>query len=309
MTLDNTQLTAPDSVTSVAEPEKPARQRNVSQKAVEGLLVKLTFSAEADCHQPYLEDNEVGAYDLSVDKSGNLLAVAIDVKSSFKDKAYIPCPQNLMTITTTGEYSLEVGARFYGGAVMIGHKRLRQIAKERLGRHEIFIAADYATGAFLHEETGSPVAVAIKTCNMPRVYAALRTIFPNAFIVACLNFESNKHRMRKKVIDEINLSGGVALAPRFSLKERFNGLVSFNDQAMFHENRDMVMENILNLIQYAQDLRQGEPADSGGKPPARPQKFPSISSKKSGAAKSSASKSKKKPISRKPSACPQEVSI
>lgn len=257
-----------------AKPEKQARQRNVCQKAVKRLLAKLTSSVEADCHQPYLEDHEVGAHDLSVDASGNLLAVVVDLNGSFKGSSYIPCPQNLLTISPDGEYGLEAGAKIYGGAVMIGHRRFRQIAKSRLGRHEIFITADYATGAFLHEETGSPAAVAVKTCNMPKVHDALRAVFPNAFIVACLNFESNRQRMRKKVIEEIRRAGGVALAPRLSLKERFNGAVSFNDLAMFHDDRDMVLENILYLIQYAQSRSAGR----GGGQPAKLKKTPSPAS-------------------------------
>jgi phage/plasmid primase-like uncharacterized protein len=166
-----------------------------------------------------------------------------------------------LTISPDGEYSLEAAAKFYGGAVMIGHKAFRQIAKDRLGRHEIFIATDYPTGAFLHEETGNPVAVAIKTGNILKVYDTLRKIFPNAFIAACLNVEANKRLTRQKIGENMALSGGVALVPCLSVKERFNGLMSFNDQAMFYESRDMVMENILNLIKNAHSYCLEEPAN------------------------------------------------
>ncbi len=234
-------------------------------KAVERLLAKLALAVEADCHQPYLEDNDVGAHDLSVDGDGDLLAVLVDVKGSFQEKAYIPRPQNLLTISPSGEHSLEDEAKLYGGAVMIGHKRFRQIAKNRLDRHEIFITVDYATGAFLYEETGSPAAVAVTSGNIGKVYAALREIFPYAFIISCFNIESRKHTMRKKIAAAISMSGGIALTPRLSFRERYNGLASFNDQAIFYDDRDAVIENILDMIQYAQNTPREQSSRRGGK--------------------------------------------
>jgi hypothetical protein len=73
-------------------------------------------------------------------------------------------------------------------------------------------------------------------------------------------------------------------------------LESFNDQAVFHENRDVVMENILYLIQCAQDRQQ----DNDGQP--------TVALPKTSAAKPSARK-QSKPLSRKASACLQEVSL
>ncbi len=253
-------------------------------QTVERLLAKLAVAVEADCHQPYLEDNDVGAHDLSVDDDGDLLAVIVDVKASFQEKAYIPRPQNLLTISPSGEHSLEDEAKLYGGAVMIGHKRFRQIAKDRFGRHEIFIAADYPTGAFLHEETGNPVAVAVKTMNITKVYAALREIFPNAFIVACLDYDSDDQLERKKIAAEIKKTGGVALIPCFSLLERFNGLVSFNDQAVFNQSRDMVIENMLNQIQFALE-RHTMTKPSKARVKKRPPKAPAGTPQKNGVKK------------------------
>ena len=303
MTTENTHL--PE---TVSEPENQAPKRDAYKRAVDRILVKLATSVEADSLQPYLDDNEVGSHDLSLDKSGNLLAVAIDPKASFKNSSYIPCPQNLLTISPSGEYSLETGAKYAGCAVMIGHKRLRQMARDRLARHELFITVDYATGAFLYEETGSPAVAAIRTANMPKVYAALREIFPHTRIVACLNFESNKHKMRKKTADEINQAGGIAIVPRLSLKERLNGLISFNDLAMFHQNRDRVMETILNLIQYPQDYQQGQTAEKEAAKAAGKRKNQSAKAakKKIRSLKNVSSKTK---LSRKPSACRQEVRL
>lgn len=205
------------------------------------LMNKLTDAVEADCHHPYLEDNDVGAHDLSVDADGNLLAPLIDVNSSFRDYAYIPCLQNLLTISPDGEHSLENENALYGGAVMIGHKRFRQIIKNRLGRHEIFITLDYATGAFLHEETDNPVAVAVNIGNIGKVYAVLREIFPKAVIVVCLNYDPNKERMYKGIAAKLAASGGIVISPRLSIKERCSGLMSFNDLAMFYDNRGTVL--------------------------------------------------------------------
>ena len=309
MTAKNTCPAETDSVDSVSEPENQPLTRNTYKKAVDRLLVKLTNSVEADSIHPYLEDHEVGAHDLSVDQFGNLLAVAVDIKASFKENAYIPCPQNLLTIEPTGEYRLEAGAKFTGCAVMIGHKRLRQIARDRLARHEIFITVDFATGAFLHEETGSPAVVAIKTCNTVKVHEILKSLFPNAYIVTCLNFESNKHRMRKKMIKAISESGGIAIVPRFTLKERFNGLISFNDQAMFHQDRDQVIENILNLLQYDQDFRQDRFAEEEVKTAAESRNDSLGTGNENDNFKIPQNKHRKKPIPRKPSACHQEVSL
>lgn len=109
----------------------PAPKRDLYKRTIDRILVKLADSVEADCHHPYLEDNEVGAHDLSLDRSGNLLAVAVDLKASFKESAYIPRSQNLLTITPDGEFDLEPKAKLTGCAVMIGHRQLRQIARDR----------------------------------------------------------------------------------------------------------------------------------------------------------------------------------
>ena len=288
----------------------PAPKRDLYKRTIDRILVKLANSVEADCHHPYLEDNEVGAHDLSLDNSGNLLAVAIDLKASFKENAYIPCPQNLLTITPDGEFDLEPKAKFTGCAVMIGHRQLRQIARDRQGKHEIFITTDYATGAFLLEETGSPAVVAVRTCNMAKVHAILKSLFPKANIVVCLNFETNKHRMRKKTVAEIRSSGGVAIVPRFTLKERFNGLISFNDLAMFHQNRDRVIEIILNLIQYGQEHHEqtAEKAPGTSAKASVAAKNPA-KSPKSASAKTSKTATAHKSKPRKSSACRQEVNI
>ncbi len=306
MIVDNNHQAGAASEASGANSTKKQRREGYL-KAVERALAKLANAVELDTFHSYLEDNEVGGHDLSIDQRGNLLAVLVDPANSFKDNAYIPRPQNLLTISPSGEYGLEKGAKFSGGAVMIGHKRFRQIAKDRFGRHEIFIAADYPTGAFLHEETGNPVAVAVKTMNITKVYAALREIFPNAFIVACLDYDSDDQLERKKIAAEIKKTGGVALIPCFSLLERFNGLVSFNDQAVFNQSRDMVIENMLNQIQFALE-RHTMTKPSKARVKKRPPKAPAGTPQKNGVKKASPGQSKKT-VSRKPSACQKEVNL
>lgn len=294
------------------EPLDKSRLRTY-KRAADRALVKLANAVEATCHHPYLEDNEIGTHDLSVDKYGNLLAVMVDLKTSFKNDAYIPTLQNLLTITPNGELGLEPKAKFYGCAVMLGHRQLRHLAKNRLGKHEIFIAVDYPTGAFLHEETGSPVAVSVQTCNLTKVYTILRQLFPNAAIVACLNVVPNKHRMRKKIFSEINQSGGIALVPRFSLKERHNGLMSFNDLAMYHQNRDRVLETMLNMIQFPHDYDYYDSAGKKGKSAKAKKKAKTAAKPKESAIKmpkkSAAPKAVPKKTTRKPIACQQEARI
>jgi hypothetical protein len=150
---------------SESEPIVPQSQSR-QQQAVETILAKLTNSYEANHYHPYLEDNDVGAFDLSIDDEGNLLGVGIDLKASFIGTAYIPRPRNLLTITPYGQVSLEPGARVYGAALMIGHNQFRRIAKAPNGFHEIFVALDYATGAFLYENTNQPVVIVFRPSNV-----------------------------------------------------------------------------------------------------------------------------------------------
>ena len=209
------------------------QNKNRQRQAVETILAKLSNSYEANHYHPYLEDNDVGAFDLSIDDDGNLLGVGIDLKVSLTGTAYIPKPRNLLTITPYGQASLEPGARVYGAALMIGHNQFRRIAKVPNGRHEIFVTLDYATGAFLYENFNLPVAVAFRPSNVKSVVAILREKFPRSQIVVCLNNEDGKARGRDKARKEARQSGAVVVYPQFSEEERQHGLFSFNDRAMF----------------------------------------------------------------------------
>ena len=216
------------------EPASEDQQgRGRQRRTVEIILAKLTNSCEANHYHPYLEDNDVGAFDLSIDDDGNLLGVGIDLKASFTGTAYIPKPRNLLTITPYGRTSLEPGAQVYGAALMIGHNQFRRIAKVPKERHEIFVALDYATGAFLYENTNLPVAVAFRPSNVKSVVVILREKFPRSQIVVCLNSEEGKNRSRDKARNEARQCGAVIVYPQFSEEEREHGLISFNDQAMF----------------------------------------------------------------------------
>ena len=215
--------------TAPEDQQGKGRQR----QAVETILAKLTNSYEANHYHPYLEDNDVGAFDLSIDDDGNLLGVGIDLKVSFTGTAYIPKPRNLLTITPYGQTSLEPGARVYGSALMIGHNQFRRIAKVPNGRHEIFIAVDYATGAFIYENFNLPVAVAFRSSNVKSVVAVLRDKFPRSQLIVCLNSEEGKNRSRDKARKDARQNGAVVIYPHFSEDEHQHGLISFNDKAMF----------------------------------------------------------------------------
>ena len=227
-----------ETLKTTAEPMNESASENQQAKgrqrqAVETILAKLSNSYEANHYHPYLEDNDVGAFDLSIDDDGNLLGVGIDLKVSFTGMAYIPKPRNLLTITPYGQASLEPGARVYGAALMIGHNQFRRIAKVPKGRHEIFVALDYATGAFLYENFNLPVAVAFRPSNVKSVVAVLRDKFPRSQIVVCLNSEEGKNRSRDKARKEARQCAAVVVYPQFSEEERHHGLISFNDKAMF----------------------------------------------------------------------------
>ncbi|MDR2946194.1 MAG: hypothetical protein LBV79_05560 [Candidatus Adiutrix sp.] len=252
-TSSNPPETAVKAASNITDKERHSR-------AIETILAKLTNSYEASHYHPYLEDNDVGAFDLSVDDDGNLLGVGVDLKASFTGTAYIPKPRNLLTITPYGETSLEPGARVYGAALMIGHNQFRRIAKMPNGRHAIFVALDYATGAFLYENTGWPVAVAFRPSNVKSVVEILRQKFPRSQIVVCLNNEDGKSHGRDKARREARKRGAVVVYPQFSHEERNHSLISYNDMAMF-SGPDRTLRGLMGQI---------EKETANRKPPAQP---------------------------------------
>ena len=245
---------------------------NKHRQAIKTILGKLTNSYEANHRHPYLEDNEVGAFDLSIDDNGNLLGVAVDLKTSFVDTSYIPKPRNLLTITPYGESSLEPGARVYDSALMIGHALWRRVAKEPSGRPTIFVAIDYATGAFLYENLTWPVAVVFRPSNVKSVVEILRGKFPKAKIVVCLNSEDDMVKSRNRAAKEARKLGAIAVYPHFTDEERHNGLLSFNDLAMFSSSEATIKSLLHQIEEEAFKIKpktrplQPETADSYGDP-------------------------------------------
>lgn len=241
-------------------------------QAIENILAKLTNSYEASHRHPYLEDNDVGAFDLSLDDDGNLLGVGVDLKTSFTGTSYIPKPRNLLTIDAYGQTRLEPGARVAGAALMIGHALWRRMAKTPMGRSEIYVALDYATGAFLYENLNRPVAVAFRSSNVKSVVQILRAKFPQAKIVVCLNTEEDKYKGRNRVIRDVHKFKAIVVCPQFTDEERHNGLISFNDRAMFSGPASAVtallqqIEGTIAKIKPKAAPPQPEAADSYGEP-------------------------------------------
>lgn len=245
---------------------------NRHQQAVQAILDKLTNSYEANHRHPYLEDNDVGAFDLSLDDDGNLLGVGVDLKASFNGASYIPKPRNLLTINPYGESSLEPGARVAGAALMIGHSLWRRAVKIPMGRPELYVAVDYATGAFLYENLNRPVAVAFRPSNVKSVVEILRAKFPRSTIVVCLNNEKGKEVIRDRYVKDVRKFNAIAVYPNFTDEERYNSLVSFNDQAMFSSPEETVKALLAQIgeaakkIQPPPPLLKPETTDSYGDP-------------------------------------------
>jgi phage/plasmid primase-like uncharacterized protein len=230
--------------------QKPGPRKRTELKTLiyKRVMRKLTESWEADDNHPYLRDNAVKSHDLSVDAQGNLLAVGVDLKASFTPTGYIPKAQTMLTITPYGVSRLEKWAVSFGAAVMIGHQEFRQIAKVASDNHVIFVAEDYATGAFLYESFDAPVTVALRPSTVKSVVRVLRAKFPKARIIVCLNSPEGREKIRQRTARDAEKYGAIVLFPEFSRRERENGLISFNDRAMF-TRPGSVQEAIIGQVQ------------------------------------------------------------
>ena len=243
--------------TLAAAARKAGRRKRSEIKAMvyKRVMRKLTDSWEADDNHPYLRDNEVEGHDLSVDRGGNLLAVGVDLCASFTPKGYIPKAQTMMTITPDGVSRLEHWEASIGAAIMIGHQRFRQIARQPEESHVIFIAEDYATGAFLHESFDMPVAVALRSSTVKSVVRVLRRIFPKAALIVCLNDPEGREDIRRKTALDVERYGTIVLFPEFSRRERDHGLASFNDRAMLTQHGS-VQRAIIGQVKRAVEQRR-----------------------------------------------------
>lgn len=208
------------------------KRAELDRRVRERVLRKLTESREADDIHPYLLDNNVRCHDLNIDRNGNLLAVGVDLKASFTGTGYKPQAQTMLSITPSGKFRQEKWAATSGAAIMIGHRQFREIAREPFGAHEIYVAEDYASGAFLHEGIGGPVAVTLRLSNLKSVVQILKDKFPRAHIVVCLNNPEEWDERRKKTVSELQKYDVITICPEFSKREREHALVSFNDRAM-----------------------------------------------------------------------------
>lgn len=157
----------------------------------------------------------------------------------------------MLTISPDGRTRLEQGTGYFGSALMIGHQAFRQLAKNRQTPDEaaeIYVTVDYPTGAFLHRQTGKPVAVAFKNANVKSVVSFFVKHFPKSRVIACLNSEESKYASRDKAAQAVLLSGGLVAYPTFNKHEKFQALLSFNDLCMVH-GPDAAMSRLQEGIQ------------------------------------------------------------
>ncbi|MDR2945154.1 MAG: hypothetical protein LBV79_00180 [Candidatus Adiutrix sp.] len=201
------------------------------------VLEKLNNSVETGHKHPYLIDHEVANFDLTLDKDGNLLGIGVNLRESFIGDSYRPKAQTILNISPEGRATLERGVKFFGSALMIGHREFRKLAKSPQNPSEpsvIYVAVDYPTGAFLHTKTGWPVAVAFKNANVKSVVSFFKKRFPQARVVACLGSEESKYSSRNKAAKAVLKLGGLVSYPTFNKYEKHHGLISFNDLCMVH---------------------------------------------------------------------------
>jgi len=123
-------------------------------------------AAPANKHHPYLVAKGVQAHGLR--QHGPLLLVPlIDVHGRL---------HSLQTIGTDGQKRFISGGRIAGTFSSIG---------EWQKPDRVLICEGFATGATLHEETGSPVLCAMNAGNLLAVAKAAREAWPSAEIVIC----------------------------------------------------------------------------------------------------------------------------
>lgn len=221
-----------------------------SQTPLDHIMAMLTNSIEVGNRHPYLTDNEVANYDLSQDKDGNLIGVAVNLRSSFSGDSYKPRPHTLLIISPEGKTRLEPGTRLFGAALMIGHQAFRGLARNRLDpgqAADIYVAVDYPTGAFLHTQTGRPVAVAIKNANVKNVVSFFTRNFPLSRVIVCLNGDDETCASRIKAVRAVKKMGGLVTYPVFNKYEKFQDFRSFNDLSLAH-GPDLAMKRLQDGI-------------------------------------------------------------
>jgi len=149
-----------------------AERRASQDEAATIARARWARAAPANKHHPYLVAKGVRAHGLRQD-GPSLLVPLIDALGQL---------WSLQTIGTDGQKRFVSGGRVAGTFSPIGEWR----KPDRL-----LICEGWATGATLHEETGSPVLCAMNAGNLLAVAKAAREAWPSVEIVVCADDDRN----------------------------------------------------------------------------------------------------------------------
>ena len=114
--------------------------------------------------------------------------------------------------------------------------------------------------------------MAFRPSNVKSVVEILRAECPRSTIVVCLNNEKGKEVIRDRYVKDVRKFNAIAVYPNFTDEERYNSLVSFNDQAMFSSPEETVKALLAQIgeaakkIQPPPPLLKPETTDSYGDP-------------------------------------------
>ena len=145
------------------ELERAKEREATAQEAWE----KLNTLRPAINHE-YLTKKQVSAYDVFVDKYGNLIIPIRNIKGEVR---------NLQTISASGKKLFMTGGEVEGCFHVIGDKFTKPT----------YIAEGYATAATVHKMTGKAVISAFTCGNLHNVIAAFREEFSHPLVIAADN--------------------------------------------------------------------------------------------------------------------------
>lgn len=199
--------------------EERARQQDIAARRCQAMWSGFN---EVIAH-PYLKDKGVEPFGLKMDQTqGNLIIPLRNIEGELR---------GFQAISPEGQKAFATGIQKRGNFHLIG-----SLPGQDLAKSEILLCEGYATGASLHMASGKPVAVAFDSGNLAPVAEALRAKYPEAALTICADNDhavqrdgkpyNVGHEKAKLAAEKV---GAKVLLPKFTAKEKAQGLTDFND--------------------------------------------------------------------------------
>jgi antirestriction protein ArdC/phage/plasmid primase-like uncharacterized protein len=192
----------------------------------------------------YLKAKGVKSHGLKLDERSNLVMPIKDIDGKQWSAQRI----------NTNFKGLEKGGKKTGNFHLIGADNLKDTK-------EVIIVEGYATGATVHEATGTPVVVAIDGGNLKPVAEAIRDKYPDKPILIAGDNDIQRELAGKdnvgkiKATEAAETSKSFAIIPQFSNTEIKDGATDFNDMAK-HRGPKEIKRIINNAMQHAKSKAQ-----------------------------------------------------